>query len=150
MNIIFSDEKLPGENVIDHMKQAAELCLLNEGLDPTKYEISVTFVGSDEIRELNKLFRDKDQVTDVLSFPQYDEIPKDSISGIISLGDVVICSDIALIQAEEYGHSGERELVYLLVHSIFHLLGYDHDEEGEKLEMIENEEKIMSKINLSR
>jgi probable rRNA maturation factor len=150
MNIIFSDEKLPSENVIEHMKQAAELCLLNEGLDPMKYEISVTFVGSDEIRELNKLFRGKDQVTDVLSFPQFDEIPREKISGVVSIGDVVICSEIALIQAEEYGHSAERELVYLLVHSIFHLLGYDHDEEGEKLEMRENEEKIMNNINLAR
>lgn len=150
MNIIFSDENLPSEKVIDHMKQASELCLVNEGLDPSKYEISVTFVGSDEIKELNKLFRNKNVVTDVLSFPQYDEIPTDSKAGLIALGDVVICSEIALIQAEEYGHSGERELVYLLVHSIFHLLGYDHIEEGEKLEMRENEEKIMSLINLSR
>ena len=62
----------------------------------------------------------------------------------------MICSEMALIQADEYGHSAERELVYLLVHSIFHLLGYDHLEEGEKLEMREQEESIMDKIDLGR
>jgi len=150
MNIIFSDERLPGEKVIAHMTKAAELCVIKEGLDPSRVEISVTFVGSEEIRELNKLFRNKDCVTDVLSFPQYEDLTQIGDEAVICLGDVVICSEIALIQAEEYGHTAERELVYLLVHSLFHLLGYDHIEEGEKLEMRVQEEAIMEKIDLGR
>jgi probable rRNA maturation factor len=150
MNIIFSDERLPGQKVIDHMTEAAKLCVEQEGLDPKKVEISVTFVSSEEIKELNKLYRQKNVVTDVLSFPQYDNLSEIKAETIICLGDVVICSEVALIQAEEYGHSAERELVYLLVHSIFHLLGYDHIEAGEKLEMREQEEKIMNKINLGK
>ena len=150
MNIIFSDERLPSRKVIDHMTEAAELCIRQEGIDPDLAEISVTFVGSDEIRELNRIFRNKDAVTDVLSFPQYDDLSEIPDDKIICLGDVVICSEVALIQAEEYGHSAERELVYLLVHSIFHLLGYDHLEEGERLEMREQEEKIMNRVNLGR
>ena len=150
MNIIFSDERLPGAKVIAHMTKAAELCVMQEGIDPSRVEISVTFVGSEEIRELNKLFRKKDSVTDVLSFPQYEDLSRIADEAIICLGDVVICSEMALIQADEYGHSAERELVYLLVHSIFHLLGYDHLEEGEKLEMREQEESIMDKIDLGR
>lgn len=150
MNILFSDERLPGEKVIEHMTRASELCLQMEGIDPERAEISVTFVGAEEIRELNKLFRGKDCVTDVLSFPQYEDITQIRDEKVICLGDVVICSEVALIQAEEYGHTAERELVYLLVHSIFHLLGYDHLEEGEKLEMREQEEAIMAKIDLER
>ncbi len=150
MNIIFSDERLPSQKIIDHMTEAAKLCVEQEGIDPDRVEISVTFVGSEEIMELNRLFRDKDAVTDVLSFPQYEDLSEISDEAVICLGDVVICSEIALIQAEEYGHSAERELVYLLVHSIFHLLGYDHIEEGERLEMREQEEKIMEMVNLGK
>jgi len=150
MNIIFSDERLPSQKVIDHMTEAAKLCVEQEGLDPDRIEISVTFVASEEIRELNRVFRNKDAVTDVLSFPQYDDLDDIGDEAVVCLGDVVICSEVALIQAEEYGHSAERELVYLLVHSIFHLLGYDHIEEGEKLEMREQEEKIMDLIGLGR
>lgn len=151
MNLIFSDERMPGQIVIDHMVQAAELCLREEGLDPEPVEISVTFVSTEEIHELNNVYRGKDCVTDVLSFPQYestDEMRR--VEGILCLGDVVICPEQALLQADEFGHSGERELVYLFVHSVFHLLGYDHLEEADKNEMRAREEKIMSQIGLTR
>lgn len=150
MNLIFSDERMPGQIVIDHMTQAAELCLRGENLDPDQVEISVTFVSTEEIHELNRIYRDKDSVTDVLSFPQYDSLDDMKVDGILCLGDVVICPEQALLQADEYGHSGERELVYLFVHSIFHLLGYDHMEEEEKNDMRAQEEKIMSQIGLIR
>jgi len=91
-----------------------------------------------------------DHVTDVLSFPQYnciDELPDE---GIICLGDVVICSEQALIQAEELGHSPEREIIYLFVHSMFHLMGYDHMDDEEKVDMREKEEKIMSILGIER
>lgn len=150
MNIIFSDERMPGQIVIDQMMKAAELCVKEENIDPDRVEISVTFVSTEEIRELNGIYRGKDNVTDVLSFPQYGDIEDINDEGIICLGDVVICPEQALLQADEFGHSGERELVYLFVHSVFHLLGYDHMEEEDKYEMREHEERIMSQVGLVR
>ena len=151
MNIIFSDEHLPGQIVIDHMTLAAELCLREENLDPENAEISVTFVSSEEIHELNKVYRGKDSITDVLSFPQYEDTEEmKEVEGILCLGDVVICPEQALLQADEFGHSGERELVYLFVHSVFHLLGYDHMEDEDRNEMREQEEKIMNQVGLLR
>ncbi|QOX62939.1 rRNA maturation RNase YbeY [Anoxybacterium hadale] len=150
MNLIFSDERMPGQTVIDHMIQAAELCVKEEGVDPQRVEISVTFVSTEEIHELNRVYRDKDSVTDVLSFPQYETVSEMHQADVICLGDVVICPEQALLQADEFGHSGERELVYLFVHSVFHLLGYDHIEEKDKAEMRAQEEKIMNLIGLVR
>lgn len=149
MNIIFSEEYMPNERVIAHMNQAAELCARSESIDPDRVTVSVTFVGSEEIRELNQEYRGKDSVTDVLSFPQFDDF-ENLPEGELCLGDVVICTEQALIQADEYGHSAERELVYLFVHSMFHLLGYDHMEEGDKTEMRAAEEAIMGEIGLER
>lgn len=149
MNIHFSDERMPSDKVIKHMEEAANLCLIQEGLDPERAEISVTFVDNEEIRELNRVYRGKDNVTDVLSFPQYED-PKQSNDPVLLLGDVVICPEIAMVQAEEYGHSDERELVYLFVHSLYHLLGYDHMEEDETALMREREEKILTQLGLER
>ena len=149
MNIHFSDERMPSEKVTRHMEEAAALCLTQEGIDPARAEISVTFVDCEEIRELNRIYRGKDTVTDVLSFPQYEN-PRESDDPVLLLGDVVICPEIAMVQAEEYGHSDERELVYLFVHSVYHLLGYDHQEEDETVLMREREEQILSQLGLGR
>ena len=113
-------------------------------------EVSVTFVDAAEMRELNRVYRENGSVTDVLSFPQYAaraDIPKDAY---VSIGDVVICSEQALLQADEFGHSPERELVYLFVHSVFHLLGYNHDSDGDRSEMREREETVMDRLRLTR
>jgi len=150
MNLIFSDERMPGQIIIDHMINAAELCVKEEDLDPELIEISVTFVSTEEIHELNKIYRDNDSVTDVLSFPQYDSVEEMQKNMLISLGDVVICPEQALLQADEFGHSGERELVYLFVHSVLHLLGYDHMEDEDKRKMRTREENVMSQIGLER
>lgn len=150
MNIIFSEERMPGEIVVKHMNQAGALCVKEEGLDPELITVSVTFVSTEEIKELNRVYRAKDAVTDVLSFPQYEDLNEIPEVGEICLGDVVICPEQALLQADEYGHSGERELVYLFVHSMFHLLGYDHMSEEEKIEMRSQEEKIMEQVGLVR
>ena len=99
---------------------------------------------------MNAAYRQKDAVTDVLSFPQYDDLNDLDNEEEICIGDVVICSEVAHRQAEEYGHSYERELLYLFVHSILHLLGYDHMEEDEKKEMRRREEDVMDKIGLKR
>ena len=120
-------------------------------IDKKRCEISVTFVDLDEIHELNKQYRGVDKPTDVLSFPQFDDL-EEEIPEVceICLGDVVICEQKAREQAEEFGHSFERELVYLFTHSVLHLLGYDHMEDDEKKAMREREEEIMKQIGLMR
>lgn len=114
-------------------------------------EINVTFVTDEEIKELNNLYRQIDKSTDVLSFPlgengTYDKNPENDC---FMLGDVVISVEHALMQAEEFGHSAEREIAYLTVHSVLHLLGYDHVLEGEdKKLMREREELALKKMGL--
>lgn len=109
------------------------------------YEISISVVDEEEIRQLNKEYRGVDSITDVLSFPLFerDEIPSEGM-----LGDIVICSKRVVEQAEEFGHSQEREFVYLTVHSLLHLLGYDHIEEDERTEMRNKEKEIMKKLGI--
>lgn len=115
-------------------------------------EINVTFVDEKEINEINLEFRGIDSPTDVLSFPLgengiYDVNPE---SGAKMLGDVVICVHKAFEQAELYGHSPEREIAYLTVHSVLHLLGYDHVNGGlEKVRMREKEEMVLDLLGLS-
>lgn len=153
MEMIFSEERLPEQALLDVLQKAAELAVKEEGLDPDVVSVSVTFVGPEEIQELNRDYRGKDAVTDVLSFPQYDDIEEaaeDLEDQELCIGDVVICTERALEQAADFGHSPQRELVYLLVHSVFHLLGYDHEEEDEKKVMRAKEEKIMDLVGLSK
>ena len=150
MELIFSGEAMPSETVTAFMKQAACIILESEGVTNEDIEISVSFTDEKGIRELNRLYRDIDKVTDVLSFPQFNEpgeIPK---AGPVILGDVVICTQQALLQAHDFGHSANRELVYLFVHSIFHLMGYYHMTDDEKEDMREHEESVMNKIGLGR
>ena len=150
MEIVFNDRRMPGKAVVEKMREAASVCIAEGGLNHNNVEISVSFVAKEEMSSLNKHYRGIEKPTDVLSFPQYssiEDIPKDRK---IVLGDVVICTDQALLQAHEYGHSPERELVYLLVHSTFHLLGYDHLEDEKKESMRELEEKVMKIVQLER
>lgn len=117
------------------------------------YEVSVSFIDNEQIRELNKEYRNKDMETDVLSFPlgqdgKFDVNPE---SGTQMLGDVVISLEKAVSQAASYGHSLQREVAFLTVHSMLHLIGYDHEQGGiEALKMRELEEIILSKLGLSR
>ncbi|MBQ0005179.1 MAG: rRNA maturation RNase YbeY [Clostridiales bacterium] len=118
-------------------------------------ELSITVVSAEEIKSINNEYRGIDKVTDVLSFPQYETAEQllDALEDDIftpMLGDVVLCYDRACEQAQEYGTGIERELVYLTVHSIFHLLGYDHMEEDEKAAMRAREEAVMTAIGLAR
>ena len=148
MYIYFDEDNMPDEWTADTMKAAAEAALSEEGIRG-EAEISVSFVDLDEIHRLNREYRGVDSPTDVLSFPMYErgEIPS---GGVIELGDVVICEDRARQQAEEFGHSYERELIYLFVHSVFHLLGYDHEDEEEKKEMRAKEELVMNRLGITR
>jgi probable rRNA maturation factor len=133
MKILFNEDIIPYEGIPAEFERAAEAILRYQGVDPARVEISVSFVTESKIQELNKEYRGIDKETDVLSFPQlgYADTPK---TGPEMLGDVVICTTVAAAHAEEYGHSAQREVVYLFVHSVFHLLGYDHLEyEAKKL-----------------
>lgn len=122
-------------------------------------EISVTIVDENEIKSLNAQYRDKDSVTDVLSFPmlEFDEDGEmiyddcDFNDGNIVLGDIVICAKRAKEQAEEYGHSIKREFAFLTVHSMLHLLGYDHEhsEDMEQL-MFKKQKEILGKLGITR
>ncbi len=134
------------------MKKAGEACLFVEDLPiaDERVEVSVSFVDKDEIKELNSTYRDKDSVTDVLSFPQYESQDEMREEEYLCLGDVIICPQRALEQAEEYGHSYTREMVYLMVHSMFHLLGYDHMDEDEKAVMRSREERVMKFMEIER
>ena len=117
-------------------------------------EVSVTFVDNAEIRDLNKKFRSIDKATDVLSFPLFDyegeseEPPVDEMLGM--LGDIVLSLEQAALQAEEYGHSFEREVAFLTVHSMLHLLGYDHETgEEDEADMRRRQSEIMDLMGLS-
>lgn len=116
-------------------------------------EVSVSFVSNNEIRRLNKAYRGKDRVTDVLSFPlgadgKYDTNKE---TGCALLGDVVISLETAMRQAEIYGHSLEREIGFLTVHSMLHLLGYDHEVSPlEERIMREKEEQVLGELGISR
>lgn len=138
------------ETMLEKMEKGAAFCVESEGINPDRTEVSLTFVSSEQIRELNRDYRNVDRVTDVLSFPQYEDLNDIGPEGEIPLGDVVICVSRALEQAEQFGHSAEREIVYLFIHSICHLLGYDHMTEEEKKEMRAKEEEVMEHIGLVR
>ena len=130
--------------------EAADLCV-----EDADAEIGVTVADGEEIRELNREYRGVDSVTDVLSFPQYDDMDElaadlEDGSGTVLIGDVVICYDRVLTQAEEFGTGVKREFVYLFTHSILHLLGYDHMEDEEKREMRAREEEILCAIGVTR
>lgn len=123
-------------------------CLHYEGYDDN-YEVSLSFVDNEEIHQLNRDFRGVDRATDVLSFPlltdDFDiEIEEES------LGDIVISLERALEQSIEYNHSFDREVCFLVCHSMFHLLGYDHDTEENTKEMRKKEEDVLNKLNITR
>ena len=140
MEIYFDDERGDlDEKTEKYMRKSAEECVLREGLDAGRCAVSVTFTDKDGIKELNRDYRGVDSVTDVLSFPQYDDFEEIPEEGEILLGDVVICRERAAEQAREFGHSLDREMIYLFTHSILHLLGYDH-----------MEEEVMDFLGLSR
>lgn len=154
MILYFDEEKMPDEWTQDTMNKACAYALEEESLDPSEnYSICVSFVDMDEIHRLNLEFRNVDRPTDVLSFPGYSPEELDESldnGGEIALGDVVICEQKAHEQADEFGHPYERELIYLFVHSIFHLLGYDHEQDDEKEEMRAKEEKVMQRLGITR
>ena len=123
--------------------------------------LEIIFADKEEIKRLNSQFRKIDRETDVLSFPTLDGIRGKALKaadypydvdedGKLFLGSIVICTEVAKAQAEEYGHSYERELFYLAAHGVCHLLGYDHMTDEDKTEMREKEERVLEKLHLTR
>ena len=150
MDIYFEDGQAVSGHILHTMEKAACRCLAEEGVDGERAELSVTFVSPQEIRELNRDYRNMDSVTDVLSFPQFEQPADMPEEGEICLGDVVICKEQAERQAEEFGHSFEREIIYLFTHSVLHLLGYDHMTEEDKAGMRAKEEAVMNYLGIGR
>ena len=123
--------------------------------------VELVFVDADEIRRLNRETRDADKVTDVLSYPTLDGIKGKKIEGKnypfdideegnLLVGSIAICEERAKEQAQDYGHSYERELHYLLVHGIMHCLGYDHLTDEDKTEMRAREERVLTLLGITR
>ena len=138
------------------IKRSILTALEQQGID-VPCEINVLIVDNEGIRELNSQFRNVDSATDVLSFPMFELAPgekpceTDPETGLVPLGDMVISIERAQEQAAEFGHSNRRELCYLTVHSVLHLLGYDHIDEGEmKAQMRAEEEKILEILGAER
>ncbi len=140
-----------GEQLIQLLEKAASACLAYENRD-LNYEISLSLVDDSEIRELNKTYRNEDCPTDVLSFPLVDDnqIMDITDAGEKLLGDIVISVERAALQAKEYNHSFEREMAFLFVHSMFHLMGYDHDTGESAKDMRVREEAVLVSLNLTR
>lgn len=140
------------------IRRAVKTALAAEGVD-CPCEVDVLLTDDAGIRAINRDMRNIDVPTDVLSFPQFDWRPGDKPSaadadpgsGLVPLGDMVISAERAAAQAREYGHPKGRELAYLAVHSVLHLLGYDHLDEGPmKAQMRQREETIMKELGLER
>ena len=137
-----------------YMQNALEATLEYEGVE---FECSVEalIVDGQTIREMNAQYREIDRVTDVLSFPLYENAEDAAADACdfseVCLGNMVICLPKALEQAEEYGHSLEREICFLTVHSVLHLLGYDHEQgEREESEMFAKQREILEKMGVNR
>ena len=137
LNNLIDDERLDS-NLLADLKELADNLLLDKGINDA--EVSITFVGNSKIKELNKTYRDKDEVTDVLSFPIDEEL----------LGEVIISLPRALEQAEDYDHSLRREVGFLMVHGLLHILGYNHKSDADKAEMRKAEEELLEAHGFTR
>lgn len=145
MNLLITNNTNENIDMNDKLYDVVKAVLDNEGLS-MDYEVSITFVDKDEIHKLNREYRKVDRPTDVLSFPMNEEFLIEGVDSM--LGDIVICMDIAKDQAKEYGHSLDREIMYLTCHSMLHLLGYDHIDEDDKKIMRGKEKEVMKKLGV--
>ena len=147
------EENIEFEEII---KKVIEQCFKEEKLENSKLNISITLTTPENIRKINKEYRNVDNETDVLSFPIFEkeELDKKILNNKFEyediLGDIVISIKRVEEQAKEYGHSFERELSYMVVHGFYHLMGYDHIKEQDKLVMRSKEEKVLTKLGITR
>lgn len=138
------------------IKKVIYECFKEENLLDSKLIITITLTTPEEIKKINRKYRKIDKATDVLSFPMFEKREleekignKDFLYEDI-LGDIIISIDKVKEQAEEYGHSFERELSYMIVHGFYHLMGYDHIEEEDKKIMRPKEEKVLNNLKITR
>ena len=167
--IINTNKNIFNKKYIDKIYEGYSVALDILKVPTKELEVNLKFVSGNEIKKLNNEFRQKDAETDVLSFPNLleygktdmqliiDRLTKENYqmdinpeSGAIMLGDICICKKVAYAHAKEYGNSKMREIVYMAIHGLLHLLGYDHMIEEDKKIMREVEEKIMTAIDLRR
>ena len=149
INYLDVEENEEDEKII---KKVLNKCFEEETLKDKNLYVNVVLTDSKNIQVINKEHRGIDSKTDVLSFPMYEKGELDNIKlekGDI-LGEMVISIEKVKEQAKEYDHSFERELAYMVVHSFYHLLGYDHINENEKKEMRQKEENILQKLNINK
>lgn len=141
-------------NLESKILKIVHFALEEEKIDVENVSVSISAVSAEEIKEINKEYRNVDRATDVLSFPIFTKEELAQISNEnsdkkiveLELGDVILCVDVIKEHAKEYETGLYRETLYMITHSIFHLLGYDHEIEDEKKIMREKEEKILEKI----
>ena len=137
----------------DTIQKVLTECFKTESLDETNLYISITLTNPDNIRKINREYRNIDKETDVLSFPMFEKEEIEQVKNVEheeTLGDIIISISRVMEQAEEYGHSFERELAYMVVHGFYHLMGEDHMEEEEKKIMREKEENVLSRLKILR
>ncbi|WP_173918744.1 rRNA maturation RNase YbeY [Halobacillus sp. Marseille-Q1614] len=156
MHIDFHDEtNSVDEAYVDLIERVIQYAAKKEEV-PGEAELSVTFVDNKEIQEINRNYRQKDQPTDVISFAMQElgegevEVQAQNENLPVLLGDIVISVDMAKEQAEEYGHSLEREHAFLALHGFLHLLGYDHIEKEDENKMFAKQEEILNEYGLER
>lgn len=146
------------KDIVELIKKAVESSLVQEKFT-LESEVSILLVDDDEIRRINREHREIDKPTDVLSFPMLDIKDGEVISDegdfdleeeLILLGDIVVSMETCVRQAAEYGHSIKRELAFLITHSVFHLLGYDHMEPEQEKKMIGKQEEVLALMGLKR
>ena len=138
------------------IKKVVEKCFEEEGISDSKLCLTVTLTNPENIRKINKEYRKIDKETDVLSFPMFEKqeldemIAKKQFEHEDVLGDIIISIAKVEEQAKEYGHSFERELSYMVVHGFYHVMGYDHIKEEDKVKMRPKEEKILNDLKILR
>lgn len=140
------------QEYIDILDKVLNKCFEEENLSDKNLYVNVVLTTPVNIRKINKEYRNIDKATDVLSFPMFekDELEKRKILNQDILGDIVISIEKVKEQAKEYGHSFERELSYMAVHGFYHLMGYDHIKEDDKIIMRQREENILQKLKIGK
>ena len=147
------EENKEYENII---KKVIEQCFKEEKIENSKLYISIILTNPEHIHEINKQYRNVDKETDVLSFPMFEKeeldkkIQDQKFEHEDVLGDIIISIDKVKRQAKEYEHSFEREFSYMIVHGFYHLMGYDHIKEEDKIVMRPKEENILNKLGIRR
>ncbi len=142
------------QDTLDNIQKVCDKILESENIKGN-FEVSLSFVNDEEIRELNNEYRQIDAKTDVLSFPlieieEFNDLKEHEPMIPVLLGDIIISLPTALEQSKEYNHSLNREISFLTCHSMFHLLGYDHIEESEAEAMELKQEEILSQLGITR